>query len=171
MANSDLQNKTFECPLEIRNHIKKMINKYGEKTKGYKRANGLLDKKSITYEHLKRIKNFFDTYSGNEKDSEYNIIGGDKMKQWVNKTLDSKRNSLHHVKKVKQETGMDNQFKKTHTKDNNNKNITKIRTPKLHKGSVNHQIYTGKVRYESVDDEITTIKYLIEYLNKDYGTE
>ena len=48
------------------------------------------------------------------------------MKTWVNNTLDQDQVViLLDKKELKSDAGMKNQFKKTHTKDRENKNVTK----------------------------------------------
>ena len=58
-----------------------------------------------------------------------------------------------------------NAYKDTHQKDKDNADPTRVRMPKIHKGKVSRQIMTNKVQYESFSDEITEIRYLIEYMN------
>lgn len=167
MANSDLQNGYFVCPDEVVNSIKGQLSSYeqGGNTKGLKRAKGIVEKKQISYSHIKRLKNYFDNYKGDGTDDEYKLNGGDKMKKWVDNTLKGARDSIHNIKKTRMDAGEENQFKKTHTKDRDNADPTRVRLPRPHKGSVQRQIMTNKVTYESVSDEMEEIKYLIEYMN------
>ena len=48
------------------------------------------------------------------------------MKTWVNNTLDKSRGDINRQKTIKSDAGMKNQFKKTHTKDRDNKNVSKV---------------------------------------------
>ena len=93
MANSDLQGKEIEIPKEVKTHLGKIFNAYkGDKTaEGYNRLKNLMDKKNISYEQMKRIKNFFDNYNGKNKETPYLLNGGTLMKDWVNKSLEDAR--------------------------------------------------------------------------------
>ena len=80
--NTYLYNKEFQIPLEIR---KVLINCFNEcrgadkNSEGYKRNIGLQKSKTITYQQLKRIKNWFDSFSGKKEDTEYVLNGGDRI--------------------------------------------------------------------------------------------
>ena len=137
MPNKDLNGKQVFCPI--------------------------LDKK-LSYENMKKMKSFFDNYDGDETDVTYKEKGGEKMKNWLDKTLTDLRNAIYYQKKSMKDVGMQNQFKKTHTKDTN-PNPTKVRIPKIAKSSTHDYIMMDKTVYESLDKEIKDIKYLIEYLD------
>ena len=47
------------------------------------------------------------------------------IRAWVNNKLDSSRGDIVRNKRNKSDSGMNNQFKKTHSKDRDNKNVTK----------------------------------------------
>jgi hypothetical protein len=94
---------------------------------GYKRLEGLINEPKVSYEQLKRIKNFFDTHSTSntdymddrKQDTQFILNGGRKMKDWVNGTLDSARQGVEAPKKAKHSIGMTNQYQKDsirHTK-------------------------------------------------------
>jgi len=167
MANSDLQGGYFVCPDEVVRGLQSELASYekGGNTKGLKRAKGIVEKGKISYSHIKRLKNYFDKYEGDGTDDEYKLNGGDKMKKWVDNTLKGARDGIHFEKKARMDAGEENQFKKTHSKDNANADPTRVRIPRPHKGSVQRQIMTNKVTYESVSDEMDEIRYLIEYMN------
>ena len=85
--NKDLYDKEIEIPGHIRKHLKKSFSSVGEveeNTEGLKRNKELQDKKFIGYKQLKRIKNFFDNFKGNQKDKEFILNGGHIMKNFVN---------------------------------------------------------------------------------------
>lgn len=138
MPNKDLSKKYFNCPIT------------GDK---------------ISYENMKKIKSFFDNYDGDGTDEEYKNKGGERMKNWINNTLSDSRDSIYYEKKSRMDAGEENQFIKTHTKDKDNANPTKVRLPKIAKSSKNKYIMANRTVYESIDEEIDTIKYLIEYMN------
>ena len=134
---------------------------------GFKRAKNIVDTKRLSYEQMKRVKNYFDNYEGDGNDMEFKLNGGDLMKSWVNNTLGNARDAIENVKRVEMNAGKENAFIRTHNKDRDNKNITKVNLPKPEKGSQYDNIMNGRVRYESVESKINSIKYLIEYMNND----
>jgi len=98
---------------------------------------------------------------------------------WVTKKYEQERKSIDGYKRTKMRNGDDstpNAFKKTHTKDKNNNNPTKVGgLAKLNTtgdnkhvsgGKVSDQIENNRVQYyESIYSEIQNINYLIEYMN------
>jgi hypothetical protein len=156
MANSELQGKEVKIPDKIKNHLSKIYNAYkGDKTiEGYSRLKNLKDESSITYESLKRIKNYFDNYTGNKKDTPYLLNGGTIMKQWVEETLENLRQDVYGKKKIMSDIGMENQFNKTHTRDN--LDITDTHSSTNDKNLRNENIYYN----------INMINNLINKINK-----
>ena len=170
-GNKELHGKYWNCPDYVTNCLSNAVKVYesitkdGKTTEGYERAKGILESNMIEYSHMKRIKNWFDNFEGNNEDMEYRLNGGKTMHNWVDSTLNRATAAIKGPKKIKMNTGMSNQFIKPHTKDNSkvNKNTLKIRIPKLHKSPVSHQIWTGKPVYS---EEIERIKKLIIYESK-----
>jgi len=162
MANSALKGRKFKIPSEILVNIKGTLSSNDE-TKGRKRAENLLDGK-ITYEEMKRLKNFFDKYDGENRE-EFNLNGGGLMKKWVETQLERSRKAIENVKRTRMKGGEENQYLKKHTKDKENANPTNVNVPKIHKGSMYDQLMDNKVRYESIESEIDSMRYLIEYMN------
>ena len=134
MANSDLVNKDRRYPVpqyvieEISNNLLK--NKDVQSSVKEK-ANNVIKNKFLTYENLKRVKNFFDTIEnvGLELESrqrerhrqqnkiDFMIMGGNKMKNWVESQLKELRNPIQRSKKVKSNfAGFKNQFRSEHSK-------------------------------------------------------
>ena len=152
--NSDLKNKTYVCPDEVISELEIALASYqsGGDTKGYKRAKNIVDNPKISYQQMKRMKNYFDHYEGDGTDEEFKLNGGSLMKKWVNKALGDDRENLNKIKSAQRDGGKDNAFIKTHEKDNN-KDPMNVNVPKI-KG--------GETRYEN---EIKQIQYLIEYLD------
>ena len=120
MSNSKLIGKVFPVPDEILMELGKNLKKFSDKreSKGFNRAIFILERRSCTYEQLKRIKNYFDYLNDdNFNEVEYLLNGGDKMKKWVNYTLDEARKSVHGTKSARKNAGMENQFR-ADAKDN-----------------------------------------------------
>ena len=91
--NNDLYNSAkgeIEFPSTMRDHMKKcfhMVKGADENTEGFNRNKELQDKNFIEYKQLKRIKNFFDNFSGDQKHPSFILNGGVIMKNWVNDML------------------------------------------------------------------------------------
>jgi 8-oxo-dGTP diphosphatase len=134
MANSKLsnQNKSYKIPEhvieEVRKNLLKNPNTYSTIRQ---KAENIVQNKFLTYENLKRVKNFFDNINEVDLDLEsmqrerhrqqnkidFMIMGGDKMKNWIESELKQARNPIHRSKKAKTNFGgLSNQFRKEHTK-------------------------------------------------------
>ena len=97
-------------------------------SEGYKRNQELQSKNYITYKQLKRIKNFFDNFKGNQNEDAFILNGGVPMKNWVNNELRKLRDGIKMTKTNKMNTGMQNQFIKPHEK----KDFTNVRPSQKH---------------------------------------
>ena len=169
-GNSQLKGKFWNCPDDILSYLSETLKNFelknqNKKTEGYNRAKNIINNKKITYENLKRIKNWFDTYEGKNTDWEYLLHGGNKMKEWVENTLYKATKGIKDVKDTQNKSGTkDNTHIKTHTKDKTKISFKTItpNIPKLHKSKVSQQIWSGKPIYE----EIERIKNLITYNSK-----
>lgn len=90
---------------------------------------------------------------------------------WINRMYEKERSTIDGSKRNKMKTGLENQYKKTHTKDRSNVNVTKIGglaklTSSGEHSKVSDQIENNRVQYyESIESELKGIKYLMEYLN------
>jgi len=119
--NKDLYGKSINLPEEVLNHLEKCFNSAkgaSDATEGYRRNKELREKKSVTYQGLKRIKNWFDNTKSNKNDNDYILNGGDMMKGWVERELGGMRKGNHLGKKIRSDAGMDNQFISSHEKNN-----------------------------------------------------
>ena len=118
--NSEIYDKEIEFPENYRKHMKdcfqkvKTPDKHGE---GYKRNQELREKKEISYQQLKRIKNWFDSFKGMDSDLSFILNGGYYVKEWVNQCLNSMRDDVHSLKKNRS-IALPNQFIQPHEKNN-----------------------------------------------------
>jgi len=168
-GNNQLRGKYWECPDYVLNCLDTAVKRYdstnknGKPTEGYKRAKGIISDNKIEYNHMKRIKNWFDNYDGEHNDMEYRLNGGKTMHNWVDSTLNRETAAIKGPKKIKMETGMANQFLKNHEKKNTkiNHQSLKAKIPQLSK-DIKGQVWRGKPVYE----EIKKIKSLIIYESK-----
>jgi hypothetical protein len=134
-VNKSLYDKEIEFPRNMREHMRVSLGKVGDVDKdseGYKRNQELQGKKFISYKQLKRIKNFFDNFKGNQKEKEFILNGGHLMKNFVNDELRKMREFGHMTKRNKMDAGMQNQFIKPHEK----KNFNNVRPSQEHSKTV-----------------------------------
>ena len=144
-GNSDLKGRYFPLGDGIRKYLTNLLNTYeGDKgIPGYKRLCNILEMPNgIEYNELKRIKNFFDNFNGDKKSNEYILNGGDMMAMWVNNTLNTATKAIEGFKQAKKEAGFQNSYRKTHSKDRQNKTtqptISKFQTKNLSKNIANN---------------------------------
>ena len=107
MANGELLNKQYRISPDILKGIQMTLitNPQGE---GVKRAKYLLKNGSISYQEMKRLKNFFDYFNPQTGDKmQYTLAGGDLMKSFIDRTLNVDRNAVQQSKKVKQMYSVD----------------------------------------------------------------
>lgn len=125
MANSKLQGQSFDIDKKIKDHLNLIFNAYkgAKNEEGYQRLEKLVGKDSISYEQLKLIKNFFDSYNGSKKSTPYLLNGGTIMKNWVQETLDDARGNSNNTEKSMNDIGMS-------AKSDFNPKINKIDTEK-----------------------------------------
>ena len=114
--NNTLYGNTISLPFDIVKSLKSAYEKHkassNNNQEGITRNKGLIDKGTATYQQLGRIKNWFDTYSGPKTTKEYELNGGDKMKDWVNDTLERMRSGDRTSKEFRKEYLPDKQTNK-----------------------------------------------------------
>jgi hypothetical protein len=118
-VNKDLYNKKVKVPDEIREHMRNSFSSISSESndEGHKRNRELQDSEEITYQQLKRIKNYFDNFNGDVQEKAYILNGGDYMKKWVDDTLRYLRDDIHNSKKIASDTGMSNEFNQEKQQD------------------------------------------------------
>jgi hypothetical protein len=157
-VNKDLYNSSkgeIEFPKEKREHMKKcfhMVKGADENTEGFNRNKELQNQNYIEYKQLKRIKNFFDNFIGNQNEHSFILNGGVVMKNWVNDELRKMREFGDLTKRNKMDTGMQNSYIKPHEK----KNFTNVRKSQEHSKTVE--------RYDEA--VMTTLKRINEIMLK-----
>ena len=148
--NSKLYNQIVMIPDTLVKHLEDCFNSTNgnNNIEGYKRNQELRQSKQITYQNLKRVKNWFDSYSGKKEDAPFILNGGDRMSNWVNHALQQMRNSVSSSKKIKSDSGMANQYLDAHGKNSFNLNDK----------------HTSTVDQLKVENEIKKINKLIKNL-------
>ena len=66
MANSDLYGNKWTVPNNVITKLNKELSNSNTSLAGYKRAKNIVSDKTMSYSMLKRLKNFFDSFSGNK---------------------------------------------------------------------------------------------------------
>ena len=106
----------------------------------------------VTYPQAKKLKHELEN---DLEDVEYETVGGEDMLNFINSSLGDRRNGVHRSKKIRQNSGEENVFKKTHTKDKS-KNPTRVRKIKV--ATKSDDINNNRAIYE----EINRIKQLLK---------
>lgn len=116
--NKDLYGKRFELPENVILYLTQCYDAAegsDESTEGYRRNIDLRNKKQVTYQQLKRMKNFFDNFDGDEDELPFILNGGHYVKEWVNQKLKSLRDDIELGKEIKSIV-LPNQYIDTHEK-------------------------------------------------------
>lgn len=122
--NSRLKNRVFDIPDNVFNSIHKVFTSLEDKSiDGTQRAKNLMRTKKVTYGQLKRI--LHDLENEETPLIQYNLAGGDEMKNWAREFLDGERDLIEKNKKSQQRSNnigqidRKNAFLKTHKKKSN----------------------------------------------------
>lgn len=153
--NNELKHRKFGLPDGIRKHLEKIKGEYtGDKmANGYKRLTNILDMNGIAYSEMKRIKNFFDHYTGSVKSMEFILNGGEEMKTWVNNTLGTATKAVHDYKQAMKDAGVHNAFRKPHEKDRQ-KRKDKPTQVKFQTNNATQSLLNGEImKYENISRE------------------
>lgn len=147
--NSKLYDSIIILPDSLIKHLEHCFGSVNGNTniEGWKRNQELRQTKQITYQQLKRVKNWFDSYGGNKEDAPFILNGGDRMQTWCNHALDQMRNGISSGQKIKSETGMQNQYIDSHIK--------------LGTGS-QHSTTAQSLEVDKVNEEVSNINKLIK---------
>ena len=105
--NQELYNKTYRIPPDILKGIE-IAKASSSGNNSLKRANYLVKNGIVTYQALKRLKNFFDYFNPQTNDkTQYALAGGDLMKSFVERTLNADRAAVKRSKNAKQTYNID----------------------------------------------------------------
>jgi hypothetical protein len=134
-VNRELYGEKFELPENILIYLKQCYDAAegsDDKTEGYRRNIDLRNKGFVTYQQLKRIKNFFDHFDGEENDLTFILNGGWYVKNWIDEKLRSLRDDIEMGKEIKSVV-LPNQYIDQHEK---NDIINLNRPSKQHKDTI-----------------------------------
>jgi 8-oxo-dGTP pyrophosphatase MutT (NUDIX family) len=101
--NQYLKDKQYKVPDNILKRIRTTLisNPTGE---GIKRAKNILNSGYLTYQSMKRLKNFFDYFNPQTGDKiQYMLAGGEHMKAFIEQTLNADRNAVKVGNDVKRD--------------------------------------------------------------------
>lgn len=164
-GNKELKNRVFPLPKGIRKYLTNLLSNYNgsKNTEGYDRLNNILQMKHITYQEMKRLKNFFDNFQGNVKSDEYQLNGGDALKTWVNNTLYTATSAIRNFKQAKKDAGISNAFIRHHSKDRQTHSKFKPTQTKFKSNNLNNKIKDGEdIKYETKYREQMKTIYITE---------
>lgn len=100
--NSELYDKKYPIPLPIIKKLQSKIMVGDPSGEGVKRAKFLVNNGYATYQMLKRMKNFFDHFDqGSDSLQEYELSGGDDMRNYIEHTLEADRGNTKRSSDVK----------------------------------------------------------------------
>ena len=126
--NSKLYGNKVELPEEVVSYLGKCFDAAkgaDESTEGYKRNQELRNSKNVTYQQLKRMKNFFDNFTGKESDLPFILNGAHYVKNWVNNTLGSMRSG----------TSISNQVRNQHVPNQKELSVDNLKINNLNQKS------------------------------------
>lgn len=120
-TNNTLKDRTWIIPDKIKKQMQQNLYYFnGDKNAaGFDRLRNLLNMKNVSYYELKRLKNFYDNMT-DDNQKEFELYGGNEMKQWVENTLSVSRDAIETDKDSKANMNQPNAYRKSPT----NKNVT-----------------------------------------------
>lgn len=115
-TNQDLVDKTYTIPNDLYNILKNNYASIGKQhnIEGIKRLKNLINVRVINTNEMYRLKNDFERMDS--KSDEYRLLGGTKMKRWIEQQLKTATTMSKHSKDVKHMLGDTNAYIKKHQK-------------------------------------------------------
>jgi hypothetical protein len=150
-VNSNLYNRKAKLPDDLIKHLKQCAGSVSadSNTEGFNRNKEIVSSGVVTYQQIKRIKNWFDQFTGKKEDAPFILNGGDRMKSWCDEVLRVWRDNDSSSKEHKSDAGMQNQYLDSHEKNSFNLNDK----------------HTTTVDNLKVENEIKRINKLIKIIN------
>jgi len=115
-TNQDLVDKTYTIPNDLYNILKNNYTSIGKQhnIEGIKRLKNLINARVINTNEMYRLKSDFERMDS--KSDEYRLLGGTKMKRWIEQQLKNATTMSKHSKDVKHMLGDTNAYIKKHQK-------------------------------------------------------
>lgn len=104
--NSKLYDKKYKLPEDVLKYIQAALTK-SPRGDGVRRAKFILRNGEITYQAMKRLKNFFDNFDVNGDRTQYDLAGGEPMKNFIEISLNQDRAGVERSKKLQQDMDVD----------------------------------------------------------------
>lgn len=175
-GNSNLLKRKVKAPLgkDIKKHLYSTYKNYnGDRgSKGFVRLENILnmdkDEGGINYNELSQLSHILNKILPNSE--EFNTLGGELMKSWVEISLKSMENNDRADKEARRNAGEQNTFRKAHTKDRQNKKknkptIGRFQTKNASKSISNNKfIQLSEAKTVIISDE--QANYIREIINK-----
>lgn len=148
-GNKELKTHRWFIPDGVRHHLEKIkdSNKKDELSKNHTTKEAwdhlefiLGEERGISYNEMKRIKNWFDKNRNATKTKQYELYGGNVMKTWVENQLDSAERYVKSHKEAQRAMGKENAFRKPHEADRQN-TVSKVdsKVPTYNPATLNKQ--------------------------------
>lgn len=115
-TNQDLVDKTYTIPDDLYTILKNNFNSVNSRRNidGIKRLKNLINARAINTNEMYRLKSDFERMDS--KSDEYRLLGGTKMKRWIEQQLKTATTMSKHSKDVKHMLGDTNAYIKKHQK-------------------------------------------------------
>lgn len=115
-TNQDLVDKTYTIPNDLYTILKNNFNSISSRHNidGIKRLKNLINARTINTSEMYRLKSDFERMDS--KSDEYKLLGGTKMKRWIEQQLKTATTMSKHSKDVKHMLGDTNAYIKKHQK-------------------------------------------------------
>ena len=115
-TNQDLVDKTYTIPDDLYTILKNNFNSVSGRRNidGIKRLKNLINTRAINTSEMYRLKSDFERMDS--KSDEYRLLGGTKMKRWIEQQLKTATTMSKHSKDVKHMLGDPNAYIKKHQK-------------------------------------------------------
>lgn len=101
----------------------------------------------------------------NKDCSEFNTLGGDARLREVENLVHQEQKKDQNRRKIQKDTNPENMY---HDSDPTSVSVAKVTKSSDHDGSTKNKILSNK---EAMNEEIKSIRYLIEYMNNDNKTK
>lgn len=149
-GNSTLLQQNAKAPLgkAIKAHLMRIQQSFsGDKTSnGYKRLCNILQMNEldggVKYNELTQLKHIMGKLLPTSE--EFNTLGGNMMKAWLDISLSSMENSVKNDKIARQRAGETNVFRRAHTKDRQGKSKNKSTIGRIQTKNVSKSISNNK---------------------------
>ena len=110
--NKELYDRKVKIPDSLCNHLSQCFDSVdaNSNVEGFNRNQDMRKSGVATYQQIKRIKNWFESYDGTKEELPFILNGGERMEKWCDSVLDFWRKKLDIGKRAKLAGGMENEY-------------------------------------------------------------